>query len=164
MSNLKSRQNQQPRKGIDLLPAEPLWKRAPGRDEEGRALSDFMMIIPGLCRQSSDYVQKTLTEIEGVLKLYGSAVVFAEMNLKINTLWVTVRPVPAEFNVPRNRSSLVSIQYLFTGPGPASLQLNSPSGRFLAAGREVGRSDQIVPLHKPDAYPVEARGVGAGAL
>jgi hypothetical protein len=94
MSNLKSRQNQQPRKGIDLLPAEPLWKRAPGRDEEGRALSDFMMIIPGLCRQSSDYVQKTLTEIEGVLKLYGSAVVFAEMNLKINTLWVTVRPVP----------------------------------------------------------------------
>ena len=55
---------------------------------------------------------------------------------------LTVRPVPAQFNVPRNRSSLVSIQYLFTGPGPASLRLNSPNGRFLAAGREVGRSDQ----------------------
>ncbi len=55
---------------------------------------------------------------------------------------LTVRPVPAEFNVPRNRSSLVSIQYLFTGPGPASLQLSSASGRFLAAGREVGRSNQ----------------------
>jgi hypothetical protein len=94
MSNLKTTENRQPRRSIDLMPAEPLWKRAPGRDEEGRALSDFMMIIPGLCRQSSDYVQKTLTEIEGVLKLYGSAVVFAEMNLKINTLWVTVRPIP----------------------------------------------------------------------
>jgi hypothetical protein len=55
---------------------------------------------------------------------------------------LTVRPVPAEFNVPRNRSSLVSIQYLFTGPGPATLPLNSASGRFLAAGREVGRSNQ----------------------
>ena len=94
MSQLESKRNQQPRKSLDLLPAEPLWKRAPGRDEEGRALSDFMMIIPGLCRQSTDYVQNTLFEIEKVLKLYGSAVVFAEMNLKINTLWVTVRPVP----------------------------------------------------------------------
>jgi len=94
MSQLEAKRNQQPRKSLDLLPAEPLWKRAPGRDEEGRALSDFMMIIPGLCRQSTDYVQNTLFEIEKVLKLYGSAVVFAEMNLKINTLWVTVRPVP----------------------------------------------------------------------
>ena len=94
MSQLEAKRNQQPRKSLDLLPAEPLWKRAPGRDEEGRALSDFMMIIPGLCRQSTDYVQNTLNEIEKVLKLYGSAVVFAEMNLKINTLWVTVRPIP----------------------------------------------------------------------
>ena len=94
MSQLEVKRNQQPRKSLDLLPAEPLWKRAPGRDEEGRALSDFMMIIPGLCRQSTDYVQNTLFEIEKVLKLYGSAVVFAEMNLKINTLWVTVRPIP----------------------------------------------------------------------
>jgi hypothetical protein len=94
MSQLEPKRNQQPRKSLNLLPAEPLWKRAPGRDEEGRALSDFMMIIPGLCRQSTDYVQNTLSEIEKVLKLYGSVVVFAEMNLKINTLWVTVRPVP----------------------------------------------------------------------
>ena len=94
MGNLEHRRNSEARRRHALLPAEPLWKRAPGRDAAGRALSDFMMIIPGLSRKTGDHIQRTLAEIESVLKLYGSAVVFAEMNLKINTLWVTVRPVP----------------------------------------------------------------------
>ena len=29
-----------------LSPAEPLWKRVPTRDDEGRPVSDFMMLIP----------------------------------------------------------------------------------------------------------------------
>jgi hypothetical protein len=94
MGDLNHRVGSEARKGMEFLPAEPLWKRAPGRDAEGRALSDFMMIIPGLCKKSAETIHDTLKEIEGVLLRYGSAVVFAEMNLKINTLWVTVRPIP----------------------------------------------------------------------
>jgi hypothetical protein len=29
-----------------------------------------------------------------VLARYGDAVVFADVNLRLNTLWVTVRPIP----------------------------------------------------------------------
>ncbi len=31
-----------------LMPPTPLYKRAPGEDEHGNPLSDFMMIIPKL--------------------------------------------------------------------------------------------------------------------
>lgn len=77
-----------------MHPAEPLWKRAPSRDEHGRPLSDFMMIIPKLSRRPTDYIRNTLREIEAVLAHYGDAVVFADLNLRLNTLWVTVRPIP----------------------------------------------------------------------
>ena len=75
-------------------PGEPLWKRAPARDETGRPLSDFLMIIPRLSRQPSDVISRKLGAIQRVLERYGKVVVFADMNLKLNTLWVTVRPVP----------------------------------------------------------------------
>lgn len=77
-----------------LYPAEPLWRRAPGRDRQGRPLSDFMMIIPGLRSRPAAQVQNTVHRIQGVLARYGKAVVFADLNLRLNTLWVTVRPVP----------------------------------------------------------------------
>ena len=79
---------------IEYLPAEPLWKRAPSRDEQGRPLSDFMMIVPRLSSQSLDYIQHTIREIETVLNAYRHAVIFADMNLRLNILWVTVRPIP----------------------------------------------------------------------
>src|SRR3990167_9086558 len=34
-----------------FLPAEPLRKRAPAFDEHGKALSDFMVLIPGLVKK-----------------------------------------------------------------------------------------------------------------
>ena len=77
-----------------LSPAEPLWKRAPARDDEGRPLSDFMMIVPRLGKQPEQRVRRKLQDIEMVLGRYQEAVVFAEVNLKLNTLWVTVKPVP----------------------------------------------------------------------
>lgn len=77
-----------------LHPAEPLWKRAPTRDEYGRPLSDFMMLIPGLGRQPAQVLQETVARIEAVLAHYERSVVFADLNLKMNVLWVTVRPVP----------------------------------------------------------------------
>jgi hypothetical protein len=78
----------------ELYPAEPLWQRAPSKDHQGRPLSDFLMIIPRLRSRPAPYVQDTLSAIQGVLARYGGIVVFADMNLRLNTLWVTVRPVP----------------------------------------------------------------------
>jgi hypothetical protein len=80
--------------GSEILPAEPLWKRAPARDERGRPLSDFMMIVPKLRTKPTGYIQHTLTEIASVLEHYRNVVIFADMNLRLNTLWVTVKPVP----------------------------------------------------------------------
>jgi hypothetical protein len=78
--------------GLD--PAEPLWKRAPTRDAYGNPLSDFMMIIPKLRSRPHHVLQDIIKEIQGVLSFYSNVVVFADLNLKLNLLWVTVKPVP----------------------------------------------------------------------
>lgn len=75
----------------DLYPAEPLWKRVPVRDEHGLPLTDFMMIIPGLNKMSSYSCSRILQRIEKVLHYYSKEVFFADMNMKINVLWVSLR-------------------------------------------------------------------------
>lgn len=80
--------------GADVEPCEPLWKRAPTRDPEGRPLSDFMMIIPRLGKRPTTEMRERLDAIQAVLHRYRSVVVFADVNLRLSTLWVTVRPVP----------------------------------------------------------------------
>ena len=83
-----------PRVTLSILDAsEPLRKRAPIVDEHGKALSDFMVIFPGLRKKSKLRIQKTTEEIHCVLTRFGDAVVFAELNLAINLLWVTIRPI-----------------------------------------------------------------------
>lgn len=77
-----------------ILPGEPLWKRVPTRDEDGTVLSDFMMIIPKLKTKPREEIEKTFSAIENVLKCYQNSVVFADLNLSLNVLWVSVRPVP----------------------------------------------------------------------
>lgn len=80
------------RRTTALLPAEPLHKRAPGRDESGKPYGDFMMIIPGLCTKPAHLIEQTISELNLALSQFSHAVVFADFNLKINLLWVTVRP------------------------------------------------------------------------
>jgi len=79
---------------LGLAPAEPLWKRVPTRDHEGRPVSDFMMIIPKLRSKPEHLLRATVEEIHKVLSLYDRVVLFADLNLKLNLLWVSVRPVP----------------------------------------------------------------------
>jgi len=81
-------------RSLPLQPAEPLWQRAPARDTDGSPLSDFMMIIPGLRDQPAPRRQRTVDLIQQALAGYAPFVVFADLNLKINVLWVTVRPRP----------------------------------------------------------------------
>lgn len=77
-----------------LEPAEPLWQRVPTRLPDGRPVSDFLMLIPRLRHQPAHIIQRTMREIDGVLTRYRKVVLYADLNLKINTLWVSVRPIP----------------------------------------------------------------------
>ena len=75
-------------------PGGPLWQRAPASDGEGRPFSDFMLRIPGLADWPRQRQLRVLEELRGVFGLYGEEVVFADLNLQINVLWVTVQPTP----------------------------------------------------------------------
>jgi hypothetical protein len=77
-----------------VLPGEPLYKLAPTRDENGKSFVDFMLIIPKLKKKPQDYIDRTLRDIQMVLSRYNSEVVFANMDLKINCLWISHRPRP----------------------------------------------------------------------
>lgn len=84
-----------PRLSISFEDAsEPLRFRAPSHDENGKSLSDFMVLIPGLKKKPQRLITRTINEIHLALMRYRDDVVFAEFNLKLNLLWVTIRPVP----------------------------------------------------------------------
>lgn len=78
----------------DTLPATPLYKRAPREDEKGNPLSDFMMIIPKLRTRPETFIRDTINKIERILAQHDNVVVFADLNLKLNVLWVVVKPLP----------------------------------------------------------------------
>jgi len=80
--------------GLGLQSGGPLWKRVPARDDDGRLLSDFMMLIPGLGRRPAKRVEATLAALHAVFAYYRDFVVFADLNLKLNVLWVSVKPCP----------------------------------------------------------------------
>ena len=77
---------------LELHPAEPLWKRAPSRDESGKPLPDFMMLIPGLKNKCNQHIADVMAKLEMVLMQYHEFIIFADFNMKINALWVTLKP------------------------------------------------------------------------
>jgi hypothetical protein len=85
------------RLSIDMSPAEPLWKIAPTRDENGDRVSDFLMIIPRLRQKPDIHIKRTLNDIERALKQFNTDIVFANMDMKLNTLWVSFRSEPGLF-------------------------------------------------------------------
>ena len=52
-----------------------------------------MMIIPGLKQETPQAIKQVIDEIQVVLNFYQRSVVFADLNLKLNVLWVSVQPV-----------------------------------------------------------------------
>jgi hypothetical protein len=79
-----------PRAGLQLQPGVPLWKIAPTRDEDGVSLCDFMVLIPRLKSRQAGYIGNAQSWIAGVLERHDE-VVFANMDLKLNLLWVSHR-------------------------------------------------------------------------
>jgi hypothetical protein len=82
---------------IDIAPAEPLWKLAPTHDEDGGPVSDVLMIIPKLKTQPEQYIKDTLANIEFALKQYNNEILFANVDMKLNTLWVSFKAVPGVY-------------------------------------------------------------------
>jgi len=78
---------------LELKPNSPLWKRVPTKDESGNYLGDFMIMIPKLKVAPAEYQKQTLDKLNAVLHRYKDVVVFADLNLKMNLLWISVRPV-----------------------------------------------------------------------
>lgn len=79
-----------PRAGLQMQPGVPLWKLAPTRDEAGERLCDFMVLIPRLKLRQPSYIGNAQNCIAGVLRRH-EEVVFANMDLKLNLLWVSHR-------------------------------------------------------------------------
>jgi hypothetical protein len=73
-----------------MQPGVPLWKLAPTRDEQGGRLCDFMVLIPRLKSRHASYIGNAQTYIANVLQQH-EEVVFANMDLKLNLLWVSHR-------------------------------------------------------------------------
>lgn len=71
-----------------IEPGEPLWKLAPTRDENGKPLCDFMVLIPKLGKRAPEHVSFVYGHISSVLDRYDE-VVFANMDLALNLLWVS---------------------------------------------------------------------------
>lgn len=78
---------------LALEPSAPLHERVPTRDESGRPLGDFMVLIPGLRERPGHEFASTLALLQSVLVGF-SEVVFVDLNVPLNLLWVSVRPRP----------------------------------------------------------------------
>ena len=82
---------------VCINPAEPLWKLAPTRDENGGPVSDLLMIIPKLKTKPEIYIKDTLANIDFALKQYSNEILFANVDMKLNTLWVSFKAVPGVY-------------------------------------------------------------------
>jgi len=72
---------------------EPLYQRAPGRDEQGRPFGDFMVLLPGLRARPQHELHERIACLQAVLLKF-QEVVFVDLNLPLNLLWVSLHPRP----------------------------------------------------------------------
>jgi len=70
---------------------EPLYDRAPTLDENGKPYADFMMLIPRLNKVDTPVLKQKIAGLQAVLLNY-SEVVFVDINMRLNLLWVSFTP------------------------------------------------------------------------
>ena len=80
--------------GNGLSANESLWKRAPTRMPDGTCLCDFMLLIPKLNKRNHPQRLERVARISAVLSQFDQTVVFADLNMKLNLLWVSYKPAP----------------------------------------------------------------------
>ena len=80
-------------RSVGLHSSQPLYRRVPTYDENGKFLADFMILISGMRAWSRTKQTDTVDEIQSVLSNFAE-VVFADLNVPLNLLWVSVKPKP----------------------------------------------------------------------
>jgi hypothetical protein len=93
MGEINSKKSSFLKSSLEYSANTPLWQRVPTRDENGKYLGDFMMVITGLKKASTEHRKNTLNAITQVLTQYSDIVVFADLNMKMSLLWVSIKPV-----------------------------------------------------------------------
>lgn len=69
----------------------PLYDRVPTEDEDGKPYADFMMLIPKLNSVTTAELKTKMAAMHAALVPH-EAVVFADLNIKLNILWVSFKP------------------------------------------------------------------------
>jgi len=91
---IKPHNNRELRRAIEMQGnTTPLHARVPTHDEDGRSLNDFMMLFPGL-RDLPAVQLREKVELLAVILGRCADVVFVDLNLPLNLLWVSVRQRP----------------------------------------------------------------------
>lgn len=83
-----------PRTKIPQEPAVPLWQRVPTRTDAGELASDFIMILSGIKQLGAAQKQLIYDTLYQTLKTYGADILLAEINTRMNTLWISHKPRP----------------------------------------------------------------------
>lgn len=65
----------------------------PTRDAHGALLTDFMLLFPGLRERPGLVLREIVARIQAALAQFHE-VVFVDLNLPLNLLWVSARPRP----------------------------------------------------------------------
>ncbi len=94
MDCVQTIQNTQLKMTAGIAPNESLWKRAPTRTPDGSPVCDFMLLIPGLNKRGKSQITDRVGRISAVLIQFEHIVVFADLNMKLNLLWVSYKPKP----------------------------------------------------------------------
>ena len=92
MKPIDSKKSDSLQSSLEYSANTPLWQRVPTKDEQGNYLGDFMMVIKGLKNASPEYRKKTINALTQVLESYSDTIVFADLNLKMSLLWISIRP------------------------------------------------------------------------
>lgn len=76
---------------LALEAGQPLYQRVPARDERGLPFGDFMVLLPGLRQRAPQDFADRLGRLQAILVSF-QEVVFVDLNVPLNLLWVSVRP------------------------------------------------------------------------
>lgn len=74
----------------ELAPGGDLWRHAPTRDAAGRPVCDLLMLLPGL-RRGGNTQTLLCQQLQLVLQGFGDRVLFADLNVRLGVLWVSVK-------------------------------------------------------------------------
>lgn len=81
-----------------------------------------MMLIPKLGHRPQHQIKQTLDLLQAVMSDYRQAIVFADLNLKLNVLWVSVKPIPGIcLELPAAIKSQIPEALLIAQPAQAQL-------------------------------------------